>query len=99
MKLHLKLAIQNSETQIVFSKGYYTIRLELSASAKLAVIWIINTRALLGRKSNLDLICLILVFHCQFCTFRIILFTSYLFKTFYVREPNMHTSITGIFDF
>ena len=45
-----------------------------------------------------DFIGLILDFYCEFCPFRIILFTLYLFKIFYPRmnKPNIHTNVIGI---
>ena len=65
----------------IFKSSLNDWGLDLNANAKLAVIWIIKARECYYVGSLiLDLICLILVFYCKFCTFRIILFyiVSYL---------------------
>ena len=49
------------------------IDLDVSASARAAVIWIINTRVLLRIRPSFGFDLLILVFYCKFCTFRFIL--------------------------
>ena len=59
------------------------IALGLSASAKLSVIWIRYRVSLIP-----DLICHILVFHCNFFTVRSILFCIEPFHIFYSRKSN-----------
>ena len=79
-------------------------RLDLSASVKLTVIWIINTRVLLQSKPNLGFD-LILVFYCKCCIFRIIhfyiviFFLNILLKNLYLRmnKLNIHANIIDIF--
>ena len=48
--------------------------MDLSASAKLAVISIINTRVPLRIRPNLGFDLTLLSFYCKFCIFRILLF-------------------------
>ena len=55
-------------------QSHQFIGLDLSASAKLVVIWTIIPIVLLHCKPNLKFECVISVFYCKFCTFKITIF-------------------------
>ena len=71
----------------------------LSASAKLAFIWIINTKVLIcsGPCLGFDL-SYFNFFFVNFVHLELFFFTLYLFKNVYARinNPNIHTNIIGI---
>ena len=83
-------------------KGQQRIGLEPSASVKLAVIWIINNRLLLGSRSISGLIRIILGFFVvNFVHLELFFFTLYFFIFFIgsLINKNIHTNIIDISNF
>ena len=77
--LRSKLSFQTYERSL-------NIGLDLGASAKLAVTWIVSI--------FLDLICLILVLYSKFCTFRIILlYNVYLIQTYINSKAHFYQNV------